>query len=83
MILCCYINHTDKVQIGRISNVTDWYFERVVFPGERLLFEAPDSAELEIYTSRFSTALLAQRIKCDNLCVTNKALVKKNVLAID
>lgn len=67
MILCCYVNHTDKVQIGRISNIADWYFERVVFPGQRLLFEAPNSAELEIYTSSFSTALLARRIKCDNL----------------
>jgi hypothetical protein len=67
MILCCYVNHTDKVQIGRISNVADWYLERVIFPGQRLLFEAPNSAELEIYTNSFSTALLAQRIKCESL----------------
>ncbi len=67
MILCCYVNHTDKIQVGRISNVRDWYFERVVFPGQHLLFEAPNSAELEIYTSTFSTALLEQKIKCDNL----------------
>jgi hypothetical protein len=67
MNLCCYVNQTSKVQIGRISNVRDWYFERVVFPGQRLLFEAPNSAELEIYSNSFSTALLEQRIKCHNL----------------
>lgn len=67
MTLCCYVNQTDKVQIGRISNIPDWYFERVVFPGQHLLFEAPQSGELEIYTGSFSTALLSQRIKCASL----------------
>lgn len=30
-ILCCYVNATNKIQIARITNVADWYFERVVF----------------------------------------------------
>ena len=71
MILCCYINYTNEIQIGRISNIADWYLERVVFPGQRLLFEAPKSAELEIYSSSFSTAILAQRIRCETLVVQN------------
>ena len=40
-ILCCYVNATSKIQIARISNIANWYFERVVFPGQRLVFEAP------------------------------------------
>ncbi len=71
MILCCYVNYTNEIQIGRISNVADWYLERVVFPGQRLLFEAPTSAELEIYSSSFSTAILARRIRCETLLVEN------------
>lgn len=66
-ISCCYINHSDKVQIGRISNVADWYLERVIFPGQRLLFEAPAEAELEIYTNSFSSAILSERIRCEHL----------------
>ena len=71
MILCCYINYTNEIQIGRISNIADWYLERVVFPGQRLLFEAPKAAELEIYSNSFSTAILAQRIRCETLVVQN------------
>ena len=67
MILCCYVNYTNEIQIGRISNVADWYLERVVFPGQRSLFEAPTSAELEIYSSSFSTAILAQRINLSSI----------------
>lgn len=65
--LCCYVNLTNKVEIARISNLTNWYLERVIFPGQRLLFEAPETAELEIYTSSFSSALLSQRINCEKL----------------
>ncbi len=39
-ILCSYKNQTPTVQIIRITNIPNWYFERVVFPGELLLFEA-------------------------------------------
>nr|WP_197985660.1 DUF1830 domain-containing protein [Leptolyngbya sp. Cla-17] len=35
-ILCCYINEARKIKIARITNMPGWYFERVVFPGERL-----------------------------------------------
>ena len=33
-ILCSYKNKTSTVQIIRITNISHWYFERVVFPGE-------------------------------------------------
>ncbi len=39
-ILCCYVNATSRIQIARITNIANWYFERVVFPGQRLVFEA-------------------------------------------
>jgi len=39
-ILCSYKNQTPNIKIARISNIPNWYFERVVFPGEWLLFEA-------------------------------------------
>ncbi|GAB4189373.1 MAG: hypothetical protein Fur006_30620 [Coleofasciculaceae cyanobacterium] len=66
-ILCCYVNVTTQVQIARIANIPEWYFERVVFPGQRLLFEAPPEAKLEIYTGTFASAILSDCIPCDRL----------------
>ena len=69
-ILCCYTNNTNQVQIARIANIADWYFEKVIFPGERLLFEAIPSAELEIHSSHMASSILSDRIKCDRLRLT-------------
>ena len=44
-ILCCYVNVTSNIQVARITNIPNWYFERVVFPGQRLMFEALPEAE--------------------------------------
>jgi len=66
-ILCCYINATSKIQIARISNIPNWYFERVVFPGQRLVFEAPRKAQLEIHTGMMASAILSDKIPCDRL----------------
>lgn len=49
-ILCSYVNATNVLQIVRITNIPNWHFERVVFPGQRLLFEALPEAQLEIHT---------------------------------
>ena len=64
--LCCYINRTNKIQIGRITNIDQWYFEKVIFPQQRLLFDAPLEAELEIHANdRDKTT----RISCQALLV--------------
>ncbi len=63
-ILCCYVNATSKIQIARVSNVPNWYFERVVFPGQRLLFEAVPTAMLEIHTGMMASAILSDTIPC-------------------
>ncbi|MEA5593912.1 DUF1830 domain-containing protein [Rivularia sp. UHCC 0363] len=65
--LCCYVNATSKIQVARISNISNWYFERVVFPGQRLVFEAPESAQLEIHTGMMASAILSDTIPCDRL----------------
>lgn len=70
-ILCCYINDAYKIKIARITNISNWYFERVVFPGEKLLFEALPEAQLEIYVTNFSTVALVEITACDRLAVKN------------
>jgi Domain of unknown function (DUF1830) len=66
-ILCCYINATSKIQVARICNIPNWYFERVVFPGQRLVFEAPRKGQLEIHTGMMASAILSDKIPCDRL----------------
>ena len=68
-LLCCYVNATSKIQIARITNVPDWYFERVVFPGQRLMFEAVPTAMLEIHTGMMASAILSDTIPCQRLRV--------------
>ncbi|NEP10367.1 MAG: DUF1830 domain-containing protein [Symploca sp. SIO2C1] len=66
-IPCCYVNATRQIQIARIANVPGWYFERVVFPGEPLLFEANPEAQLEVHTAKAPSAILSDRIPCNRL----------------
>lgn len=66
-IVCCYTNATSQIQIARITNIPNWYFERVVFPGQRLVFEALPDAQLEIHTGMMATAILSDTIPCDRL----------------
>ncbi|SRR5579883_88494 len=68
-ILCCYVNATSRIQIARIANIPNWYFERVVFPGQRLVFEALPEAHLEIHCGMMASAILSDTIPCDRLCI--------------
>lgn len=71
-ILCCYVNATNQMQVVRISDAPHWYFERVAFPGQKLLFRSPAAAHLEVHTGSAST-ILADRIACKSLQVYEQA----------
>jgi hypothetical protein len=66
-IYCCYVNNSSRVQVTRITNIENWYFERVAFPGQRLVFEAPMNAYLEIHTGHMASAVMSDRIPCIRL----------------
>ncbi|MEM8829836.1 MAG: DUF1830 domain-containing protein [Cyanobacteria bacterium P01_G01_bin.19] len=72
-ILCSHKNKTSTVQIMRITNIPNWCFEQVVFPGEMLLFEALPEAVLEIYISEEGRPILEDRFLCDRLRVKGTA----------
>ncbi|MDB9315763.1 DUF1830 domain-containing protein [Spirulina sp. CS-785/01] len=69
-ILCCYVNATSQIQIARITNIPNWYFERVVFPGQRLVFETLPAGLLEIHTGMMASAILSDTISCKELQVS-------------
>ncbi len=68
-IVCCYVNATSKIQVARIADVPNWYFERVVFPGQHLIFEAVASAHLEIHSGMMASSILSDTIPCVQLQV--------------
>lgn len=68
-ILCYYENATTQVQIARIVNIPNWLFERVVFPRQRLLFEALPDALLEVRISTTASTSLLDQIPCLRLQV--------------
>lgn len=71
-LVCCYVNATSKIQVVRITNIPGWYFERVVFPGQRLLFEALSQAQLEVHCGMMASAILADTIPCDRLRIESE-----------
>ncbi len=68
-LTCCYANRTSKIQVARVTNIPSWYFERVVFPGQRLIFEADAQAQLEIHTGMMASAILSDTIPCTRLTI--------------
>ncbi len=53
-LLCLHINVSSHLQIIRIVTIPKLVFERVIFPGQRLIFEAQPETQVEIYTSEDS-----------------------------
>jgi hypothetical protein len=66
-LLCHYANLTAEIQVIRIANVACWYFERIVFPGQQLMFEAVLGAQLEVYVDGGITERLADAIACEDI----------------
>lgn len=72
-LVCCYVNATSKIQIARITNIHNWYFEKVVFPGQQLMFETTIDAQLEIHTGMMASSILSDVIPCIQLQVQDES----------
>ena len=62
----CYFNDTSKVAIVRILGLEERHCERVVFPGEKFLFEADNDCELEV-TKHAISGIVKDTIPCSKL----------------
>lgn len=71
-ILCFYVNITSQVQIIRITNIPNSYWERVIFPGQWLTFDSMTSALLKIHVSKSSTAIPCQHLRVMDELVSAK-----------
>ena len=64
---CQYQNATNSIQVVCISNVSAFFLERTVFPGQKLFFEAPATAVLEVRTGTGATTIATDSIPCYRL----------------
>lgn len=67
-ILCSHTNVSHCIQIIRLKNSPGLHWERVVFPGQRLIFEAGPKAKLEIQLSESRSVVLP----CEQLRLTER-----------
>jgi hypothetical protein len=74
-IVCHYINATSKIQVIKIQNPHHFYFERVVFPGQRLFFEALPTDQLEVFTGGIASAILADTFLCETLQIEKEKAI--------
>lgn len=71
-MLCHYQNTTSRIQIIRVADErTTNFLERVVFPGQRLLFYALEDSRLQVYSGDAITSLLEETIPCQQLRVND------------
>ncbi len=82
-VLCCYVNPSSRIQIARITNIPNWYFERVVFPQQRMVFEAVPQALLEIHCGMMASAILSDTIPCERLCVEDAKNLANHTTVLD
>ena len=66
-ILCYYTNSTSKVQIIRVTKAEKLNLEKIIFPRQRVLFEATTEEQLEIHTNQAGKKRIAQIVPCQNL----------------
>ena len=70
--ICAYQNRTRSLQIIKIENVANFYWEKVVFPCQTILFNTVKQAELTIYSNDNATAILTDTIPCVKLQVSHR-----------
>ena len=62
-----YTNQTQQIQILRVDLGFNECIERAVFPDQYFCFYALPDAHLEVYTYAIATAVLSDRIPCQQL----------------
>jgi Domain of unknown function (DUF1830) len=71
-ILCYYANATNELQRVCIKNSSNGCFERIIFPGQRVFFEARPDALLEIHARTSANTTLLDQIPCHHLRVNER-----------
>lgn len=66
-ILCYYFNSSNTIQHIRVGNGNNYSLEKIIFPQQRILFEAIPEGMLEVHTKQQDQQLLEEVFSCLNL----------------
>ncbi|MBW4534354.1 MAG: DUF1830 domain-containing protein [Pleurocapsa minor HA4230-MV1] len=66
-ILCAYQNLSSNWQIIKITNIPNYYWEKAVLPGQKIVFITSIKAILKIFSADNITAILIDNISCQKL----------------
>ena len=66
-ILCTYQNVSSSWQIIKITNISNFVWEKALYPGQKIVFEANLQAQLKIFSAEHITAVLMDTISCQKL----------------
>jgi len=69
LILCYYTNVGNKLQILRLENISEDLNEKIIFPGQRILFQALPGSILKIYAGAAEGEKFIDQIQCQHLRV--------------
>ena len=68
-ILCYYFNSTNRIELIRLWDGRNYSLEQIIFPWERILFEAKPENILEVHTPQEGEQLLESVLTCNTLKV--------------
>jgi hypothetical protein len=68
-VLCYYVNATKRIQVVRLSHLTEGEWEHILFPAQNFMFEAPPEVMLEVYKSPTLSIAPPDYIPCRTLQV--------------
>lgn len=77
-ILCYYFNASSELQILKLKHSPSLNYEQVVFPKQRLLFEAFPNSFLEVHRKTFTGTDLVDKVRCKRLQAVNQETVELN-----
>ena len=66
-VLCYYHNSTQKIQIVRLVGNDTHGLEKIVFPQQRILFEAEPEELLEVHLEQNGKSVLEEVFLCQHL----------------
>jgi Domain of unknown function (DUF1830) len=71
-VLCYYMNATKRIQVVRLSHLTEGEWEHILFPAQNFMFEAPPEAMLQVYKSPTLSIAPPEYILCRTLQVQSE-----------
>lgn len=70
-ILCAYQNSSMNWHIIKITNIPRYYYEKVILPGQRVIFQASVRAKLKVFSTENTTLMLMDTIACPKIRVNS------------